>query len=318
MKHILIVLSLFFSLYTYAVESPKKSTSENIVMPVIVPPGVKAIPVDLPEEFKKQIKSHTSNLSNSSKHENAGKTILSNPELFPPNMVALEKWKEKQGPKAEKEEKKEYLEYQKRNLEFESIACCLLYTSYYGKPEIGVMNYLKYDLMTVGNNEFKLTTDNTWESKFFELTRLSKFPWLAANFVEISTGKLPIGISPFVILKLNNKKIAFFGVTAPRVQTYSHVNQKYLITDPIEVSKKLVSILRSRADIVIAVTHVGVCATSQAITLGTPCLDQELAAKVPGIDAILGGDSHTFLQKPLIICLLYTSVAFDIVFEHII
>src|SRR5205085_2533483 len=58
---------------------------------------------------------------------------------------------------------------------------------------------------------------------------------------------------------------------------------------PIETARRLVPELRKQADLVIAVTHIGVIE------------DRQLAAEVPGIDIIVGGHSHTLLPQPLLI-----------------
>jgi len=56
-----------------------------------------------------------------------------------------------------------------------------------------------------------------------------------------------------------------------------------------------VPIARKECDILIAVTHIGVHPN------GGASLDRSLAAIVPGIDAIIGGDSHTFLARPQVV-----------------
>ncbi len=61
------------------------------------------------------------------------------------------------------------------------------------------------------------------------------------------------------------------------------------MTEPIAAALKLVPELRKQADLVVAVTHIGVDE------------DIKMAATVPGIDLIVGGHSHTLLPEPLLI-----------------
>jgi 2',3'-cyclic-nucleotide 2'-phosphodiesterase (5'-nucleotidase family) len=59
----------------------------------------------------------------------------------------------------------------------------------------------------------------------------------------------------------------------------------WTISDPIKVAKEWIPKVRQHCDILIALTHIGFD------------LDKQLAAQTSGIDAIVGGDSHTFLYK---------------------
>ena len=65
----------------------------------------------------------------------------------------------------------------------------------------------------------------------------------------------------------------------------------------VEISKKLVPKLRKKADIIVALTHLGI-GKSTSIKYTT---SNELAEKVNGIDIIIDGHTHTNLKKPIII-----------------
>jgi 2',3'-cyclic-nucleotide 2'-phosphodiesterase (5'-nucleotidase family) len=81
-------------------------------------------------------------------------------------------------------------------------------------------------------------------------------------------------------------RIAFLGLTAQRSSTYPQT-KGLVFTDPVAAAKIWVPRARAQADIVIAVTHVGVID------------DERLARETRGIDAIVGGDSHTYLYRPV-------------------
>jgi 5'-nucleotidase len=65
--------------------------------------------------------------------------------------------------------------------------------------------------------------------------------------------------------------------------------------DPVAVSEKMVRFLRKdkNCDLVICLSHLGI--TAYKTDIG----DVELAEQVSGIDVIIGGHSHTFLDGGL-------------------
>ena len=159
-----------------------------------------------------------------------------------------------------------------------------------GEPEIEAMNLMNYDLLCVGNNEFKVMwEDPASKEMMLLLMRRSRFPWLAANLtwdeapsLEVENAPPVEGIHPFVVRMFDGVRVGFLGLTAPRAAEYPQL-EGWRIGDPIEAAKRWVPIARKECDVLIAVTHLGVNA------------DRQLAAEVEGIDAIVGGDSHTFL-----------------------
>jgi len=82
-------------------------------------------------------------------------------------------------------------------------------------------------------------------------------------------------------------RIAFLGLTTSRSATYPQ-NKGLTIQDPVAAAKVWIPKARAAADILIAVTHVGVDD------------DRRLVRETRGIDAVVGGDSHTFLYQPAI------------------
>src|SRR5690606_35286130 len=67
---------------------------------------------------------------------------------------------------------------------------------------------------------------------------------------------------------------------------------KYL--DPVGVSREMVELLKGKkCDLIICLSHLGFSFKSQKID------DKKLAAQVEGIDLIIGGHTHTFLDHPI-------------------
>jgi len=166
-----------------------------------------------------------------------------------------------------------------------------LATQFEGVDEVEAMNAIGYDMAAVGNNEFKLkdaadAKDAAGAQAALErLVRLAHFPWLCANATDASGAPIP-GVKPFVVRKIGGLRIAFLGLTTGRSKTYPQV-KGWTISDPVEAAKIWIPLARAEADVVIAVTHIG--------TLD----DRRLVSQTRGIDAVVGGDSHTFLYKPM-------------------
>jgi len=166
-----------------------------------------------------------------------------------------------------------------------------LATEYEGVDEIAAMNAIGYDMAAIGNNEFKLKDAADAhdaagaQAALARLVRQSKFPWLCANALDAKGEMLP-GVRPFIVRRVGALRIAFLGLTAPRSASYPQT-KGLTITDPVEAAKLWIPRARAEADVVIAVTHIGVED------------DQRLVRQTRGIDAVVGGDSHTYLYEPL-------------------
>ncbi|HEY3332279.1 MAG TPA: bifunctional UDP-sugar hydrolase/5'-nucleotidase [Capsulimonadaceae bacterium] len=166
-----------------------------------------------------------------------------------------------------------------------------LTTTYEGIADVEAMNAAGYELCAIGNNEFK-TKDGVdqadaagSQAALRQVIKRARFPWVCANLRDEHGGFVP-GVQPYVVREINHIRVGFLGLTTPRSASYPQT-KGWTISDPITAAKEWVPIARKECDVLIAVTHDGVDS------------DQQLAAKVSGIDAIVGGDSHTFLYKPV-------------------
>jgi 2',3'-cyclic-nucleotide 2'-phosphodiesterase (5'-nucleotidase family) len=93
--------------------------------------------------------------------------------------------------------------------------------------------------------------------------------------------------APYVILNRDGLRIAVFGLTTPdivRIVLPSRT-RGVVAGSPVAAALELVPRLRREADVVIALTHLGIED------------DRKLVARVPGIDLVVGGHSHTALRK---------------------
>jgi 2',3'-cyclic-nucleotide 2'-phosphodiesterase (5'-nucleotidase family) len=167
-----------------------------------------------------------------------------------------------------------------------------LTTQYEGVDEIEAMNAIGYDMAAIGNNEFKLkdaadAKDSAGaQAALQRLIKLSRFPWLCANVTD-AQGRLLAGVHPFVVRRIGAVRVAFLGLTAPRSKSYPQT-RGLVFVDPVVAAKAWIPRARAKADVVIAVTHIGVDD------------DRRLARETRGLDAVVGGDSHTYLYQPVV------------------
>lgn len=150
-----------------------------------------------------------------------------------------------------------------------------------GEADFAAVNAAGYDAAVTGNHEYSNTIEN-FKKRLFE----AEFPVIGANVYSQSTGS-PI-LAPYIIRNEDGLRVAILGLVTPN--NYRAVKEGNLeIKDPIETAKKWVPKLRECADAVILLTHIGYDE------------DRKLAAQVPGIDAIIGGHSHTRLEHPVLV-----------------
>lgn len=159
---------------------------------------------------------------------------------------------------------------------------------FYGSLEFDVMNQMQYDAITLGNNEFKSTDDISAQKILLERINQANFPVLCANVIDAQTGSYLAGTQPYIIKEYGEVKVAIFGITSTKTAFYRQA-KGWKVTDPIRAGETIVNELAGKADIILALTHIGV---NQ---------DRILADKIVNISAIIGGDSHTVLSKPEII-----------------
>ena len=171
-------------------------------------------------------------------------------------------------------------------------------------PDIKGMNMIGYDASAVGNHEF----DNPLPI-LMKQAKWATFPFVAANIYDKKTGKRLF--QPYVILNAGELKIAVIGLTTlDTVQTSNpDVTKDLEFRDPVKEAKALMPEMRSKADIVVAATHLGWYFRGQH-GVNSPG-DVNLAQKADGLDVIAGGHSQNPLYRPDVINSTYIMQAFE-------
>jgi 5'-nucleotidase len=158
-----------------------------------------------------------------------------------------------------------------------------------GEVELTLMSKLKYDAGTFGNHEF----DNGIAGILKHFDK-AKFPFLTANY-DFSQTALAGKTKDYVIFEREGIKIGVFGLGVDiegLVDKKNYAGMRYL--DPIAVANKIVPTLKSKhkCDIVICLSHLGYTYEEDKVS------DLRLAAATKDIDLIIGGHTHTLLEKP--------------------
>jgi 5'-nucleotidase / UDP-sugar diphosphatase len=155
-----------------------------------------------------------------------------------------------------------------------------------GRSVTDVMNYLKFDAMAIGNHEFDWGMD-----VLRHLVASSRFPYLSANIKDERGRYLP-GVKPYIIVERKKVKIAIIGITTPEVPRITMPGRfKHMtVTRPEDILPGFIKEATDQgAGIIIVLSHLGIDA------------DKDLAQKIPGINVIVGGHSHTALENPVLV-----------------
>ena len=169
------------------------------------------------------------------------------------------------------------------------------YFNYYGgELEIKVMNMLQYDAGTIGNHEF----DNGINS-LAEQIQKANFDIINANYDFKNT--LMNGLTKaYKVFVKDGIKIGVFGLG---IKLEGLVNKseygETLWNNPIEIAQDVTRILKDelKCDLIICLSHLGYHYGNNSQMIS----DLDLAAKTKNIDLIIGGHTHTFLEKPTVV-----------------
>ncbi|PDS22768.1 bifunctional metallophosphatase/5'-nucleotidase [Flavobacterium branchiophilum] len=169
------------------------------------------------------------------------------------------------------------------------------YFNYYGgELEFKLMSMMQYDAATIGNHDF----DNGLDGLLAQMPH-AKFDFLSANY-DFSKTHLDSFVKPYKIFIKNGIKVGVFGLGVALYGLVDKKNYKETVyLDPFEISQDMVKILKheQHCDLVICLSHLGYQYKNEPQKPS----DLQLAAASKGIDLIIGGHTHTFLDKPTIV-----------------
>ena len=162
---------------------------------------------------------------------------------------------------------------------------------YGGELEFKLMSKLKYDAATIGNHDF----DNGIDGLYAQLPH-ADFDFLISNY-DFSNTIMDGQTKDYRVFNKDGIKIGVFGIGIELqglVNDNLYKETKYL--DPIEMATEVSSKLKNeeKCDLIICLSHLGYEYKSNVIS------DIKLARATENIDLIIGGHTHTFLEKPTV------------------
>jgi 5'-nucleotidase len=164
---------------------------------------------------------------------------------------------------------------------------------YKGEPEIKAMSAMKYDATTIGNHDF----DAGMENLATQLIRHANFPMLIANYDFTST-PMEHKTQPYKVFKKGKIRIGVFGIGIEAkglIPDNLFGATKY--SDPIQKANEIAAILKRKedCDMIICLSHLG-----NKYKEKNSISDEVMAKDSENIDLIIGGHTHTFLDKPIV------------------
>lgn len=163
---------------------------------------------------------------------------------------------------------------------------------YGGELEFKLMSMMGYDAATIGNHDF----DNGVGGLAKQMPNAS-FKMISSNY-DFSNTIMEGLTEPYQIYLKDGIKIGVFGLGIQLkglvIEALSK-ETKYL--DPLEIAQDMTRKLKQeeKCDLVICLSHLGYEYKFDKIS------DVKLAQQTQDIDLIIGGHTHTFLPKPVVL-----------------
>jgi 5'-nucleotidase len=161
---------------------------------------------------------------------------------------------------------------------------------YGGSVDLELMTEMKYDAMAVGNHEFDRGPDG-----FAEAARKAGFPILAANYDVRNTPMNPF-VQRFTVKEFKGFRVGMFGLGIPLDGVVApELRGDVVSRRPEAWAKGMAESLKQvhNCDFIICLSHLGYFYPDSRMD------DLKIAARVPGIDLIIGAHTHTFLDNPV-------------------
>lgn len=158
-----------------------------------------------------------------------------------------------------------------------------------GALEYQWMQNMGYHATTMGNHDF----DNGIDHLANMLEKNPGIAMLNCNY-DLSKTRLKNLVKPYKLVKIGGKTIGITGVgISPENLILDRMIPGLVYQEPVVALQKTVDYLRNEAhcDAVFVISHLGYSYDTDKID------DLKLAAQTHGITAIVGGHTHTFLDK---------------------
>jgi 5'-nucleotidase len=169
------------------------------------------------------------------------------------------------------------------------------YFNYYGgELEFKLMSMMQYDASTIGNHDF----DNGVEGLHAQMPH-AKFEFISANY-DFKNTVMDGFVKPYKIFNKNGIKVGVFGLGIELDGLVDKGMYKETVyNNPVETAQDMVRILKKeqKCDLVVCLSHLGYKYRDEPNKI----CDLKLAELTQDIDLIIGGHTHTFLDKPTVV-----------------
>ncbi|WHY00311.1 metallophosphoesterase [Neobacillus sp. DY30] len=160
-----------------------------------------------------------------------------------------------------------------------------------GELETSLLKAMDYDAMVLGNNDFRVypAGEGTPDSLYDQLKNYHRnvnFPIVTGNVIDRETGKYIQNVKPWKGFTFNGIQVGLIGLTSmkPEIRGWNDVADLDFI-EPVEALEALLPEVSAKSDINIVLSHAG-----------NP--EDHNLAKVPGVSAVLGADTHKVIKTP--------------------
>ncbi len=184
----------------------------------------------------------------------------------------------------------------------------LYFNEFKGQADLRFMNLMKYDVMTFGNHEFDLGSSAEGHQALADFIKGAQFPFVSSNvdfskddkfkglFSDLISSKPEQGkIYNGIVKQVDGQKVGFFGLTTEETKDISSPGSIEFENYLEEAEKAVKAFKGMGVNKIVAVSHIGYDDNAAYDN------DLTLAAKVKGIDVIVGGHSHTQLDAPVVV-----------------
>lgn len=169
------------------------------------------------------------------------------------------------------------------------------YFNYYGgELEFKLMSMMQYDATTIGNHDF----DNGLEGIVSQMPHAT-FDFISSNY-DFKNTIMDGYVKPYKIFNKNGIKVGVFGLGIELSGLVDKKNYNETVyNNPVETAQEMVRILKheKKCDLIICLSHLGYKYNTEPDRI----CDLKLAELTKDIDLIIGGHTHTFLDKPTIV-----------------
>lgn len=157
----------------------------------------------------------------------------------------------------------------------------LFYTTYKGEAETEFLNQIKPDAATLGNHEF-----DDGETALVPYLDKARFPVVSANVNANEQSGAHGKIKPSLVLEVGGEKIGIVGAVTNDTPEIASPGPNIVIEDDVRsITAQVEELQKQGVNKIIALTHIGYPR------------ERDVIARIPGVDIVVGGHSHSLLSN---------------------